>query len=124
MLISSTQKRWAEPPRDLKAEALLTREMRLHPITARLLVNRGLSEPDTADAFLRPDLKRLHDPFGLPDMDKAARRIADAISKSETLFVHGDYDVDGVTSTALYVRTLQALGKSPLPRPASQKRWL
>ncbi len=121
MLISSSQKRWSEPPRDLKAESLLTREMRLHPITARLLVNRGLADPDTADAFLRPDLKRLHDPFGLPDMDKAARRIADAISKKETLFVHGDYDVDGVTSTALYVRTLQALGAKVLYRVPHRK---
>src|SRR5689334_12128462 len=107
---------WAAPDADPKAEAILVRELRLHPLTARLLVNRGLHDPEIADAFLRPSLSRLHDPFGLPDMDKAAHRIASAISRGEILFIHGDYDVDGVTSTALYVRTLQALGAKLLYR--------
>ncbi len=119
------QTRWTEPDRDLKAEAVLMDELPAphnKVLTARLLVNRGLSDPDAAAAFLRPDLRRLHDPFGLPDMDKAARRIADAIEKRETIFVHGDYDVDGVTSTALYVRTLTALGAPPLYRVPHRKK--
>jgi single-stranded-DNA-specific exonuclease len=100
---------------------MLARELRVHPLTARLLVNRRLTDPADADAFLRPDLRRLHDPFGLPDMDKAARRIADGIENGETLFVHGDYDVDGVTSTALYVRTLTALGAKVVYRVPHRK---
>ena len=97
---------WKEMPRDERAEALLSRELGLHRLTSRLLVNRGLSNPDDAEAFLKPKLSHLHDPFSLPDMDKAAHRIADAIAKQETIFVYGDYDVDGVTSTAVYVRAL------------------
>lgn len=113
---------WTEPERNIKAEETLVRELRVPALTARLLVNRGLTDPDEAFAFLNPDLRRLHDPFGLPDMDKAARRIADAVEKRETIFVHGDYDVDGVTSTALYVRTLTALGAAPLYRVPHRKK--
>lgn len=113
---------WTEPERNVKAEETLARELRVPALTARLLVNRGLTDPEAADAFLRPDLRRLHDPFGLPDMDKAARRIADAIRDKEIIFVHGDYDVDGVTSTALYVRTLTALGAAPLYRVPHRTR--
>ncbi len=118
---SKTQTLWTEPERDAKAEAMLARELRVHPLTARLLVNRGLTDPAAADVFLRPDLRQLHDPFGLPDMDKAARRIADAVENGETIFVHGDYDVDGVTSTALYVRTLTALGAKVVHRVPHRK---
>ena len=119
---SKPQTIWTEPDRDARAETTLERELRVHPLTARLLVNRGLSDPAQADAFLRPDLRQLHDPFGLPDMDKAARRIADAIENGETLFVYGDYDVDGVTSTALYVRTLTALGAKIVYRVPHRKK--
>ena len=117
-----TQTLWTEPGRDLQAEQALVRELRLHPITARLLCNRGLCDPADADAFLRPDLSRLHDPFGLPDMDKAAHRIKDALASGETIFVYGDYDVDGVTSTAVYVRTLSALGAKLEYRVPHRKR--
>ncbi len=94
----------------------------VHPLTARLLVNRRITDPAEADAFLNPGLHHLHDPFGLPDMDKAARRIADAIARGETIFVYGDYDVDGVTSTALYVRTLTALGAKLIFKVPHRKR--
>lgn len=99
---------WIEPARNTAAEDLLVRELRIQHITARLLVNRGFCDPTEADRFLRPQLANLHDPFGLPDMDKAARRIADAVQNRERIFIHGDYDVDGVTSAALYVRTLRS----------------
>ncbi|HEX5324022.1 MAG TPA: single-stranded-DNA-specific exonuclease RecJ [Capsulimonadaceae bacterium] len=107
---------WKETPRREHAEAQLVRELGLHALTARLLTNRGLLGPDEAEAFLRPNLSHLHDPFGLPDMDKAAHRIADAVRSTETIFIHGDYDVDGVTSTALYVRALAKLGAKVLHR--------
>ena len=125
IMTSLTQTRWTEPERDARAEQTLVRELRLHPLSARLLCNRGLTDPADADAFLRPDLSQLHDPFGLPDMDKAAHRIKDALASGETIFIHGDYDVDGVTSTAVYVRTLTALGaKLDIPRAAPQARRL
>ena len=121
-MTSPTQTRWTEPERDARAEQALVRELRLHPLSARLLCNRGLADPAAADAFLRPELSQLHDPFGLPDMDKAARRIKDALATGETIFVYGDYDVDGVTSTAVYVRTLTALGAKLEYRVPHRKR--
>jgi single-stranded-DNA-specific exonuclease len=121
-MASLTQTRWTEPERDPAAEQTLTRDLRVHPLTARLLCNRGLTDPAQADAFLRPSLNQLHDPFGLPDMDKAARRIKDALAAGETIFIHGDYDVDGVTSTAVYVRTLSALGAKLEYRVPHRKR--
>ncbi len=116
------QARWTEPTRDLYAEEMLARELGLHATTARLLVNRGLSDPAEAHAFLHPSLSQLHDPMGLPDMDKAARRIADAIQSKEKIFVYGDYDVDGVTSTAVYVRALTALGANLIYRVPHRKK--
>lgn len=110
------QIKWREAERHLDAETLLRQELGLRPLTARLLANRGLIDPDEAEAFLRPNLAKLHDPFLLPDMDRAARRIADALARSERIFVHGDYDVDGVTSTALYVRALTKLGANLIHR--------
>ncbi len=117
-----TKTRWTEPERNAKAEQTLVRELRVHALTARLLCNRGLSDPAVADAFLRPSLSQLHDPFGLPDMDKAAHRIKDALAMGETIFVYGDYDVDGVTSTAVYVRALTALGAKLEYRVPHRKR--
>ena len=119
---SPTLTRWTEPERDTQAEQTLVRELRLHPLSARLLVNRGITDPAIANAFLKPDLSQLHDPFLLPDMDKAAHRIKDALANGETIFVHGDYDVDGVTSTAVYVRTLLALGAKLEYRVPHRKR--
>ncbi len=104
------QTRWTEPERNPKAEQKLVQELYIHPLTARLLCNRGLTDPAEAGAFLVPALSQLLDPFGLPDMDRAAHRIKEALNNRETIFVYGDYDVDGVTSTAVYVRALTALG--------------
>ena len=97
-------------------------ELYIHPLTARLLCNRGLTDPAEANAFLMPSLSQLLDPFGLPDMEKAAHRIKDALDKGETIFVYGDYDVDGVTSTAVYVRALTALGAKLEYRVPHRKR--
>jgi single-stranded-DNA-specific exonuclease len=107
---------WIETPRQQHFEINLIRELGLHPITARLLTNRGIVLPDEAEKFLNPKLANLHDPFGLPDMDRAAHRIADAVTAGEQIFVHGDYDVDGVTSTAIYVRSLTKLGAKVIYR--------
>lgn len=112
---------WTAPARDKEAEDRLIEELRLDRVAARMLVNRGLADPDDAKRFLEPTLSQLHDPFLLPDMDKAARRIVDAVDKGETIFVHGDYDVDGVTSTALYVRAFHAIGVKPLFRVPHRK---
>jgi single-stranded-DNA-specific exonuclease len=79
-------------------------------VMAKILINRGISDVETARNFLYPSLHHLIDPFCLTDMDCAVDRIWAAILSGEKIMVHGDYDVDGVTGTALLVRTLSALG--------------
>lgn len=76
----------------------------------RLLISRGLSEPEAVKRYLRPRLEHLNAPNTLFDLDRAVARIADAVRAGETIFVHGDYDVDGMCSTSLLVRVLRKLG--------------
>ncbi len=87
------------------ADALLLPE----PV-CRLLVSRGYADPEDAKRFLRPRLEHIAEPGTMYDLDRAVSRIADAIRADETIVVHGDYDVDGMSSTALMVRVLRGLG--------------
>src|SRR5205823_6216529 len=105
-----TPKHWRILPGDIQAEAKLQIELGVHPVVARLLVQRGLTTPEAADVFLNPTLDRLHDPFLLPDVEPACERLKLALAKKERILVHGDYDGDGVTSAALWTRTLRSLG--------------
>lgn len=68
---------------------------------AKLLVQRGITSFEDAKKFFRPDLKLLHDPFLMKDMEKAVERIELAMENEENIMVYGDYDVDGTTSVAL-----------------------
>ena len=77
---------------------------------AQVLVNRGFRDVESAQKFLNPQLRQLTDPFELPDMTAAVDRILAAISKHERIVIYGDYDVDGVTSSALLLRVLRAAG--------------
>lgn len=104
--------RWTlAPPQPLLAEALL-REHRTSGLLAQCLLNRGLSESGAVSEFLEPRLKNLADPFLLPNMASAVERLYKARENNESLVIFGDYDVDGVTSTALLTETLSALGWS------------
>ena len=105
-----TQKRRNSLPADLPAEQILTDALEVHPIVARMLVQRGITDPAAAERFLYPSLDHLHDPFLLPDAEIACERIKTALNKKEKIFVHGDYDGDGVTSAALWTRVLKSLG--------------
>ena len=73
-------------------------------------LNRGLSEPAAISSFLQPRLKQLADPFLLPNMAAAVERLFQARERDEPLVIFGDYDVDGVTSTALLLEVLRPLG--------------
>ncbi|MBL0172584.1 MAG: single-stranded-DNA-specific exonuclease RecJ [Gemmatimonadaceae bacterium] len=76
----------------------------------RLLVGRGYADPETAKRYLRPRLDQLQAPSTLFDLPRAVDRIAAAVRRDETIFVHGDYDVDGMSSTALLTRVLRGCG--------------
>ena len=80
----------------------------------RLLASRGFAVTDDAKTYLRPRLEQLSDPTLLMDLDCAVERLTRAVRGGETILVHGDYDVDGICSTTLMVRTLSALGGKPL----------
>jgi single-stranded-DNA-specific exonuclease len=88
----------------------LARDVDVSEATARLLVIRGFGDPEAARRFLTPTLDHLHDPFGLSGMREAVERIQAAIANREQIAVHGDYDVDGVTSTVILRRALELLG--------------
>ncbi|HTJ20995.1 MAG TPA: single-stranded-DNA-specific exonuclease RecJ [Gemmatimonadaceae bacterium] len=108
--------RWLFPPEPARdVVAGLQQELRLPEAICRLLAARGYGAPDDAKAYLRPRLDHLHDPNGLTDLDRAVERIVRALRESETVLVHGDYDVDGICSTTLMVRTLAMLGGNPVP---------
>src|SRR5436190_9255133 len=78
--------------------------LNLHPTVARLLCMRGLGDPEMASRFLQPSLDHLHDPLRLADLIKAVERIEAAIARKERIAIHGDYDVDGITSTVILRR--------------------
>jgi single-stranded-DNA-specific exonuclease len=80
------------------------------PLLAQCLINRGHSEPEALARFLEPRLRNLADPFALPNMATAVGRLLAARNRAEPLVIFGDYDVDGVTSTALLLEVLRALG--------------
>ena len=82
----------------------------IDPVIAHLLVVRGIVAPDKAERFLHPSIDHLHDPFQLADLPLAVDRLLRAIDRKERIAVHGDYDVDGVTSTVILRRLLELLG--------------
>jgi single-stranded-DNA-specific exonuclease len=88
----------------------LAAALKLNPIVARVLCLRGLGDPEEAARFLQPALSHLHDPFRLADMAAAVERALAAIARRERIAIHGDYDVDGVTSTVILRRALELLG--------------
>ncbi len=86
----------------------LAHELRISEVSARLLVVRGIQTADEARRFISPQLSELHDPFLLPDMQKAVDRLTTAIQQHERILIYGDYDVDGTTAVALVYRFLHA----------------
>ncbi|HVW13640.1 MAG TPA: single-stranded-DNA-specific exonuclease RecJ [Mucilaginibacter sp.] len=95
-------KRWAFRERPDNADVKkLADELAVDPVLSTLLVQRGINTFADARYFFRPDLRHLHDPFLMADMEKAVRRVEDAIAAGEKILVYGDYDVDGTTAVSL-----------------------
>jgi single-stranded-DNA-specific exonuclease len=102
--------RWSlAPPQPLLAGQVAS-VSKLSPLLAQCLLNRGLSDPILIGAFLEPRLKQLSDPFLLPGMAVGVDRLFRARQEQEPLVIFGDYDVDGVTATAVLLETLRPLG--------------
>jgi single-stranded-DNA-specific exonuclease len=108
--------RWiATAPPAPESVRLLQEALHLPAVVCELLAARGYAAPDDARRYLRPRLEHLADPSTLLDCDRAVDRLVHAIRRGETIFVHGDYDVDGMASTALLTRVLRALGGTVVP---------
>ncbi len=100
---------WRLVPPDSEDVERIATSLGIDSVLAGLLVNRGLDQIDPARAFIDPQLSALPDPFAMADAERAANRLADAIISGEPICIYGDYDVDGVTSSALLFRFLRQL---------------
>jgi single-stranded-DNA-specific exonuclease len=109
-LSTAVTKSWHLLPHDRDAVERLASSLRLSPIVAQLLLNRGVHGTDDARRFLDVPLNGLHPPNLLPGVDQAADRIFAAVKDNKSICVYGDYDVDGVSGTAILLQCLRLLG--------------
>lgn len=106
---------WDCLPEEPDLVAALVNDTGLPRPACALLAARGQTTADAIDRWLQPRLSGLLDPLDLPDMTVAVDRLCQAVERKERVVVFGDYDVDGITSTALMVTVLQALGVTAIP---------
>ncbi|HTY08518.1 MAG TPA: single-stranded-DNA-specific exonuclease RecJ [Candidatus Edwardsbacteria bacterium] len=105
------EKRWIYPATGNEALVnQLAASLGISPLIARLLLTRGVAQAAEARQFLKPQLADLHDPFLLPDMARAIDRLDEALRQGQRIMVYGDYDVDGITATALLLKGLCRIG--------------
>ena len=104
------QKKWniLQPAADQIKQ--LSARLGCHPVTAAVLINRKLISAEQASYFLTPSLNQMRPPFAIKDMDAAVERICRAIRDREKILIFGDYDVDGISATAVLFEFLQAAG--------------
>lgn len=102
-------KQWNIAPRHPAADELAAR-LKVSPLIAQILLTRGISEPADCQAFLRPSLGTLLRPESLPGVTQASQRIAQAIRDKEKIVIYGDYDVDGITASAILWHAIRVLG--------------
>ncbi len=104
------KKHWTIKKENTKLREKLAKNLRISAITAQILINRGIENEAEANLFLNSSLFDLPSPYLMKGMDKAVERIKKAIEGKEKIAIYGDYDVDGVTSTALLYTFLRNLG--------------
>ena len=102
-------RRWTLAPQHANAVELAD-ALKMSPLVAQVLVNRGIDTPDAARLFLRPTLMQLHEPRKLGGLPVAAERIARAVRDREKIVIYGDYDVDGITATSILWHAITRLG--------------
>jgi single-stranded-DNA-specific exonuclease len=101
--------RWDVPEPNPDTAKEIADELGFLPIVGQVLLNRGIDTPEQATIFCNPCVDKLYDPFLLKDMAPAVERLRTAIDRKEKILVFGDYDVDGMSSTAMLVQELSAL---------------
>jgi len=101
---------WEDVPADAALVQRTADALHVPAVIARLLCQRGFSDPELAHAFLHPSPSQLHDPFLLTGMRVATARIMSAVTNRERIVIHGDYDVDGITSTVMLQRAIELIG--------------
>jgi len=104
-----TSRRWTVAPADERAREMADR-LRVSQVVAQVLLNRGVVEHDDCQSFLRPNLKCLLDPALIPGLTQGAYRVAAAIRDKRQIVIFGDYDVDGITATAILWHAIRMLG--------------
>jgi single-stranded-DNA-specific exonuclease len=102
--------RWIETPCNEESARRLEQELRLSPLIALLLVQRGIDDPAAAEAFLHPSLNQLHRPELMAGMSGAVTRLRGAIERREKILIYGDYDVDGTMAVVVLLTALRMLG--------------
>ncbi|NMB42473.1 MAG: hypothetical protein GX996_11165, partial [Firmicutes bacterium] len=101
---------WRLFPQEMEKCSKLSRELQLPLPVAQVLLNRGVGGVKEGEEFLRPALAQLHSPFYMQDMERAVDIISAAIHQEKRIAIYGDYDVDGVTASAILFSLLQELG--------------
>ena len=108
-------KRWeVKAQGDAKVVAAIASHIGISPVLANLLVQLGIDTVEKAEKFFDPQLRDLHDPFLMKDMDRAVERVEQALERNERIMVYGDYDVDGTTAVALVYKFLRQIGHTNL----------
>lgn len=108
--LDPSRTRWLYRELDAGAARRLTKELGVAPLVARILASRELTAPETVRAFYSPGLSQMHDPMQMKGMERAVKRIAQALRMKERILIFGDYDVDGITSTVILMNALRELG--------------
>lgn len=106
------QKRWSIEPDHSQEELQLAAELKVSPIVAKLLINRGLGDPHKARQFLAADMESLLSPWDLKGMREAVACVTKTMEEGGSIVVYGDYDVDGITATSVVYRFLKRCGAS------------
>ncbi|MCI0453425.1 MAG: single-stranded-DNA-specific exonuclease RecJ [Candidatus Dadabacteria bacterium] len=106
------KKQWVIEKQNPKLKEKLAKTLEISPVTAQVLINRGINDEAQAELFLKSTLFDLPSPYLMRGMDKAVERIKKAIQDKEKIAIYGDYDVDGVTATSLFYTFLKSLATS------------
>jgi len=107
--LGTLEKQWIISPPDNRCEQL-ARSLKVSPLLAQILINRGITDVQTGATFLRPKLSQLIDPQKMPGVKAAVHRLKQTIKNKEKVTIYGDYDVDGITGVAILWQILRLLG--------------